>query len=121
MLDLLELIPDHTMSTEQKALKPANRDIFNGGFLPMYKFRREPSHVEDFDWEITTAAGLYIGESPFGATIEPSLAYAAIIAHNLRENMLYVPSIVSINVNWNARFMAKPMLPLQRRRHFSGR
>jgi hypothetical protein len=44
---LLELIPKEQMTPRQQALLPA----IYGGRLPMYKLLREPSHLDDFDWE----------------------------------------------------------------------
>jgi hypothetical protein len=49
--DILELIPNERMSVEQKAFQPATRERFSGPFLPMYKLRREPRHLNDFPSE----------------------------------------------------------------------
>ncbi len=44
---LLELIPDEELSSRQKALRPTK---FRG-VLPMHRWLREPTHLDDIDWE----------------------------------------------------------------------
>jgi hypothetical protein len=48
MADFLELIPDEELSSEQKD----SHTVRGRDKLPMYKLLREPSSLDDFDWNI---------------------------------------------------------------------
>ncbi|GAX26673.1 hypothetical protein FisN_2Hu387 [Fistulifera solaris] len=52
---LLELISKENMTPRQKALLPA---IYRGR-LPMYRLLREPTHLDEFDWENNQNAMLW--------------------------------------------------------------
>jgi hypothetical protein len=47
MTNFLERIPDEELSSEQKAFQPVRERVK----LPMYKLLREPSSLDDFDWD----------------------------------------------------------------------
>lgn len=80
---LLKRIPKNKLSLKQKSFRPTEYE--DGNMLPLYKFVREPTHLDEFDWKDEMAIWrnngtiICVCDMAFLQFKEPSVCFAIVV------------------------------------------